>query len=604
LLAIVATAEFFHTAESETYASVPVNEHWETLLVKSSAFEQWLGKRFYEETGMVAGNQAQQAAIRLLAARALYDGTESNVHVRVAEHDGAIYLDLANDQWEMVKITADGWEVTTDRHVRFRRPKGMRPLPTPVAGGSIDLLRPFVNIDDEANWRLIVAWLLAVLRGKGPYPVLALHGEQGSAKSTTARVLRGCIDPNTSLLRSEPHSARDLMIAANNGWVIALDNLSRIEPWLSDALCRLATGGGFSTRELYSDADEVLFEAQRPVILTGIQELASREDLLDRSLVTYLPSISADQRQTEEAFWHGFRAQHPAILGALLDAMVGALRNLPSVEMARLPRLADFATWATAAEECLGWSPGSFITAYMGNQEVANDLALDASPVVAPLRALASNGAFSGTPRAVLDELKKYAPDSVIKEYGWPEGPRALSGVLRRLVTNLRRVGIEVEFGKTNGSNSKRLITIQPTRDARSRTTVVDSAARPPTTESAPHTSNVVDDPCLVDGYPNEEPAPSARTSRRDQPRTSVCSEPRLGLVVEENDGTPPPHYRGSPARLGGNRARQGSSKVGRAHRGGGRQHAAARGRCIEGGVGARPRRRLSSAKRTGGARS
>ena len=56
------------------------------------------------------------------------------------------------------------------------------------------------------------------------------------------------VDPNTPPMKSEPKEARDLMIAANNGWLPVLDNLSRLSPWVSDALCRLSTGGRFSTR--------------------------------------------------------------------------------------------------------------------------------------------------------------------------------------------------------------------------------------------------------------------------------------------------------------------------------------------------------------------
>src|SRR5262245_23852730 len=113
----------------------------------------------------------------------------------------------------------------------------------------------------------IKTWLLAALRPVGPYPVLAFTGEHGTSKSTIEELCRAVVDPNVAMLRAEPSNLRDVMIAASNGWIIALDNLSDLEPWLSDCLCRLATGGGFSTRELYSDGDEKLFVAQRPVML-------------------------------------------------------------------------------------------------------------------------------------------------------------------------------------------------------------------------------------------------------------------------------------------------------------------------------------------------
>src|SRR5579872_5121171 len=175
--------------------------------------------------------------------------------------------------------------------------------PHPGSGGKLDALRPFVNTPTDADWVLLASWLVAALSARGPYPVLVLHGEQGSAKSTTARVLRALVDPSTVPLRSEPKEARDLMIAAKHGWMLAYDNLSHLVPWLSDAICRLSTGGGFGTRQLYTDEDEILFDAMRPVIIDGIEELATRGDLLDRSIILRLPPIPDNRRRPEADFW-------------------------------------------------------------------------------------------------------------------------------------------------------------------------------------------------------------------------------------------------------------------------------------------------------------
>src|SRR5207253_9109386 len=187
--------------------------------------------------------------------------------------------DLADKDWRAVEVTGRGWRIVANPPVRFIRPRGLLPLSQPASGGCVAELRDYLNVSSDAAWQLAVAWLVAAFFPHGPYPVLALHGEQGSAKSTMARLLRSLIDPNAAPLRSEPREARDLIISATNGWLVALDNLSHLPPWLSDALCRLSTGGGFATRELYTDSEEVIFDAQRPVILTGIEEVATRSDL-------------------------------------------------------------------------------------------------------------------------------------------------------------------------------------------------------------------------------------------------------------------------------------------------------------------------------------
>jgi hypothetical protein len=203
-------------------------------------------------------------------------------------------------------------------------------------------LRQLLNVRTDEDFRLLIAWLIGALNPDGPYPVLALQGEQGSAKSTTVRVLRSVVDPAVEPLRAPPRDERDLAIAASGNWTPALDNLSGVKPWLSDALCRLATGGGFATRELYSDDREVLFSAKRPVILNGIDSLAVAGDLRDRSLIIELPPISPEKKRTERVFYRDLEKARPKVLGALLNAVSAALRTLERVELEELPRMADF----------------------------------------------------------------------------------------------------------------------------------------------------------------------------------------------------------------------------------------------------------------------
>ena len=192
-----------------------------------------------------------QDALGVLEAKAQFEGSTHIVHTRVAGHNGNTYLDLCDKDWNVIKITEDGWKLTKTPPVKFRRAGGMLPLPIPVRGGSLDQLKSLLNHGDEHNWVLIVAWIVAALHPEGPYPVLLIIGEHGAAKSTQALLLKLTVDPSTAPLRSPPGNERDLVIAARNGRIIALDNLSSIPPWLSDALCRLATGGGLATRPSY-----------------------------------------------------------------------------------------------------------------------------------------------------------------------------------------------------------------------------------------------------------------------------------------------------------------------------------------------------------------
>lgn len=244
------SAQLFRDCASIGYADVRIDGHRETWRVGSRGFRLWLTQKYYRARGGAPNATAMQAALNVIEARAQFDSVERAVYVRVAGAGDRLYLDLCDSTWRAVEIDAAGWRVIDEPPVRFRRARGMLPLPAPVAGGNITALRPFLNLRADADFTLTVAWLLAALRGRGPYPTLALTGEHGAAKTTFARILRALIDPNTAPLRSLPREDRDLFIAATNGYVIAFDNVSSLPDWLSDLLCRLATGGGFATREL------------------------------------------------------------------------------------------------------------------------------------------------------------------------------------------------------------------------------------------------------------------------------------------------------------------------------------------------------------------
>jgi len=257
------------------------------------------------------------------------------------------------------------------------------------------------------------------------------------------RMLRAQVDPSSPDLRAEPQNEHDLIIAATNNWVLSLDNLSRIRPWLSDALCRLATGGGHATRQLYTDSEEALFDVRRPVMLNGIGELATRSDLLSRIVVIEVPPIPSNQRRPERELWLEFEAARPRILGALLDAVATGLQRLPTTRLTHHPRMADFAVWVSAAEPSLGWDEGTFLKAYEQNQASANELALEASPITAPLFALLAKGCFEGTMKSLLASLVKHADEATTKQRGWPRSERALRAILDRLTPNFRAVGVE-----------------------------------------------------------------------------------------------------------------------------------------------------------------
>src|SRR6266496_3651413 len=333
---MVLCEELFHTPSGVAFADFITEGHRETWPIRSKRFRTWLRRCYYHATGSAPSAAAIRSALDLLEARAQFDGPERAVNTRVAKHAARLYLDLADEHWRAVAIGPDGWRVLGCPPVRFRRAAGMLPMPVPERGGSIEALQSFLNLSNQNDFVLVVAWLLAALRSSGPYPLLAIAGEQGSAKTVLSKLLRALIDPNVAPVRALPRDERELFIAASNGHVLAFDNLSGLPPWLSDTLCRLTSGGAFSTRRLFTDQDEILFAAARPIILNGIEEVITRPDLADRAILLMLASIAERQRRPETALWREFELARPRILGALLDAAAHGVRMLPHVRLRRL----------------------------------------------------------------------------------------------------------------------------------------------------------------------------------------------------------------------------------------------------------------------------
>jgi hypothetical protein len=458
--------ELFRDHAGKAFARVRADGHSDTYPINNGKYRQWLKNRYYEQTGYTPGAETFRSALdvlELLANR----GPVVEVFIRTAEvldpddkYGTAYFLDLADDERRAVRITRDGWELVADPPVCFRRPKGMRPLPVPVRGGPAGEFWSFLNVQ-EGDRPLVEAWMVAALRPRGPFPVLVFGGEQGSAKTSACRVVRGSVDPHVTPLRSLPKDERDLAIAAANSGLLGFDNVSHLPDWVSDALCRLATGSGFASRQLYSDDEEVHLAVCRPCLFNGIEEVAGRSDLLNRAILIELPVIPDDRRKAEEDFWRDFNEAHPRILGTLLDAMVGTLARLPKTRLDRMPRMADFARLGEAGSRAKGRPEGEFLAAYAVNQAKAMEISMESSPVALAIVALmAGRAEWRGTAGSLLVELEdKVQPSS--RRRNWPATPRGLSGALRRAAPSLRSLGIVSDFTVAGDRQKTRTITLR-----------------------------------------------------------------------------------------------------------------------------------------------
>ncbi len=461
LMSLCTLVDLWHDEAGECFATFPVGGHRESWSLSSKAFRRWLSVRSYEETGLAPGGQALDDTIRVLEARAYSEGPERVPCLRVGEADGRAYLDLVDSTWRAIEVDADGWRMVDRPPVAFVRSGQMRALVEPEAGYCIEELRRFVNVDREEDFLLLVAWIAAALRSSGPYPVLVFAGEQGTGKSTISRLVRSLVDPNAAPIRAVPKDDRDLVVGAVNSHVLALDNLSSVPSWLSDALCRLATGGGFASRMLHTDRDESVMQAMRPIILNGIPSLTDRPDLASRAVTVRLRPIAETERRSEREFWADWATTAPRVLGALLDTFSTGLRRLPSVKLDRSPRMADFAGFAVACEPGFGLEPGAFLAAYQANQADTNETTFEADPVAVAIRDLIRADyptGWHGSATELLAALNLRTGESIKRLKLWPPTPASIGNRVERLAPVLRAQGFVVERRKSDG----RTISIAP----------------------------------------------------------------------------------------------------------------------------------------------
>ncbi len=447
----------FKTANNIPYAVINGQHRQEVLCIHSQAMRDIITKKLYEKNGKAPSKSTIDQIQDTLAARAKFEGDTKKVWTRTAKTETGIEIDLNDDLGLCVSITKEGWDVMRSSTVYFERPASSRNMPTPISDGSWELFKKHFKTRSEGDLRLLIGFMSSCFRPKGPYPVLVLQGEQGSAKSTTARMIKALVDPSAGATRSAPKKEQDLFIAAQNSHLLSFDNISLIKNDFSDALCRIATSGTFATRSLYTNNEEFQMELCKPIILNGITDFVNRADLASRSIIIELAPIPESERKSEEQVMSDFYGDLPLMLGVLMDSVASALKYKDSTSVKCLPRMADTAIWVTAAEKGLGWPENSFLEAFQANQLNALLTNLSTDSVAIALRNFLfkhPEKKWSGTATKLLGELTQEKP-IFLNTRSWPDTPSYLSTYLARLAPNLRKIGIGFDKDR---SSSQRLL--------------------------------------------------------------------------------------------------------------------------------------------------
>ncbi len=433
-----------HDADRSAIAIIPMPSRQEVWRVYSTGYEEWLRSTFWRAKEAGVADTTMKAALATLAAAGINDGDEIEVHVRAAQDESGYLIDLCDERWRVVRVTPHGWQVLDHSPVYFTRTQSMRALPEPERGSDIGLLWQHTNI--PGNRRVIVlTWLLDSFRPDTPFPVLELVGEQGSAKSTTQSVLRSLVDPNKVMLRGRPKTVEDIFVAAANNWLVSYENLSGLTAEQQDAFCTLATGGGFASRQLYTNGEEHVMETKRPVVLNGIAVVATRPDLIDRVIHADMPTIPPEARRDDADTSVAWERDRPLVFGALPDLFSAALAILPSVKLTHKQRMADYERFGEAVARALGFEPGDFQRQYAELVRAGIDRALESNAVAQVLDKYVDERItpwnWQGTAGQLYDLLNtQHVPD----RSSWPRSPKGLADQLRRIAPAYRAKGIEI----------------------------------------------------------------------------------------------------------------------------------------------------------------
>ncbi|MEV6817921.1 ATP-binding protein [Nocardiopsis dassonvillei] len=421
--------------------------------------------------GQVPSQTALADALTVLEGHA-NDTAPEPVHLRVARFGDALVLDLGTVDGDCVVASPEGWEHRAVSPVTFRRTGLTSPIPAPSRDtDGLGELRGLVNADEDA-FRLLVGWLVAALIPDIPHPVLAFKGEQGTGKSTAATMAVNLVDPSPAPLRSMPRDVKQWAVTASASWVVCLDNVSTIAPWLSDTLCKAVTGDGLVDRALYSDDDVTVISFRRVLAMTSIDTGTLAGDLSERLLTVELQPITRDRRRPDADVAHAYEEVRPVVLGALLDLLCEVLAALPTLSLSELPRMADFARVLGAVDQVRGWS--TLATYTNAADTVAADL-LDGEPFG---RAVVDYVERHGQWRGTVGDLLTVLPVPEPRPARWPKGNPQAGSQLKRLAPVFRTLGISFDDTQ-RGSDRKR---------ARLYVLTAENAGGPLSAPSAPST--------------------------------------------------------------------------------------------------------------------
>ncbi len=420
----------------EAFIEMDLRTHHEIYKVSSRQISEYISMVAFKEFGECVSEATVSNISRLLSAHAKYDGERVAPQLRIAKQDGRHLIDIGDPLWRVIEVSSEGYRTLEKLPVSFYRTDNMRSLPIPTEP-DLKKLWLFVNVKPKDRI-FILAFILECLRKGTIFPVLELVGEQGTAKSFTQNVCRELTDPNKVALRSAPKSTEELFISAGQSSVVSLNNMSFLKADMQDAICVLSTGGGISSRKLYTNDEELVINVMRPCMMNGISPIATAPDLVDRTIRLELPEIKDKAIPSElEA---KFESAKPEIFAGVLRLFSRALKFMPEARKYECnDRMADFIILGFAILLSMG-REANFANLYAKKKLVSFTQGLESSPAMLCLIKYVEKSPYSGTYGRLLDKLLNCYPRA-----RFPKSPRGLSDLLRRHAPVLRKLGLVIK---------------------------------------------------------------------------------------------------------------------------------------------------------------
>jgi hypothetical protein len=437
----------FHDQYQDAY----IHDGEKMLSLSGDGISQILTAKYYEKTKIIPSPNPISHVVNLLKSQAIHKGPEIELHNRVAMINGEIWYDISNGR--AVRINKSGWTIEKSPII-FRKYSHQRANVTPVTCG--DPWKFFEQSNVSRDYQLLLlVYIISTFIPEIPHPIFYPYGTQGAAKSTLCKMIKKLCDPSTDDIAIAPAKRKEMIQVLSHHHICIFDNLSVLPGWMSDILAKACTGATLTKRRLYSNDDDVSIKIKNCGGMNGINQLITKPDLMDRTLLIQLERIPDKDRKLESEIWSNFNKNLPDILGGIFDVLSIAMEHYPYIQLTALPRMADFVKWGVAITKALGREDYEFLKAYENNIEKQNDAIIEGNALVqAVMSMMETTPEWRCKMSEAYNELLSVSGESIKNDPTFPKHTNKLQKHLKIVEVNLLARGISYKIEKPGASGT------------------------------------------------------------------------------------------------------------------------------------------------------